>query len=71
MRKNFKERWRVKIFFLLLFFLSFKLVSDHLCRQDIRNLAHPIYHNILIPSTEGTEYWQPRNDQPNDTEKSC
>lgn len=64
---DFKERWRVKYyFFFLLFFLSFKLVSDHLWRQDIRNLAHPIYHNILIPSTEGTKYWhKPRNDQQN------
>lgn len=64
MRRHFKERWRVKYYFFHV--LSFKLVSDHLCRQDTRNLAHPIYHNILIPSTEGTKYWhKPRNDQQN------
>jgi len=25
--------------------------------QVITNLAPPVYHNILIPSTEGTKYW--------------
>lgn len=25
--------------------------------QDTRSLAPPVYHNIMIPSTEGTKYW--------------
>lgn len=25
--------------------------------QDIRSLAPLVYHNILIPSEEGTKYW--------------